>query len=214
MENEALHGKRLSCGVVGDILYTLHCIVFNKHNLLPVEKLVSALTFTVSNRGIFALICCISLPFILVGSIVMATRNEFSYGCTGCEMTFTEIAEIVIVSLVFLAFCFIFTVRTWRLPDPWRFRQEILLVLLCGVITLLGFVVDTFTPMPADGSFFVQIFSLEKSFTELSLKIDFYLSQVLLSREFFPYKIYNSILVLLYKTIQSIIIFNKNSSTP
>jgi hypothetical protein len=151
MENEALHGNRLSCGVGGDILYTLYCIVFNKRNLLPVEKLVSALTFTVSNKGILTLICCLSLPFILVGSIVMATRNEFLYGCTGCELTLTEIAVIVIVSLVFLTFGIIFNVRTWHLPDPWRFRQEILLVIVGGLITLLGFVLNIYFYTAAEG---------------------------------------------------------------
>ena len=161
VEAEESNQNRNQCKqITSSVLISLQTIFGNRttKNKNDVKKLIIALTFITSNKGVLTIIILTLIPFLALDVALTLQDPTYIHGCTNCRLSMGLILEILIAGIVFGTCCIFALFLVRKYPDPWKFRREVGLMTICGLISLIGFAAGSFITYPQDDPFDFNLF--------------------------------------------------------
>jgi hypothetical protein len=80
LDDDMFHAEKPApwCDALSNIAFSIHLLLFNPKDV-PQNKLIVALSFMTSTKGLVCVIFIFELPFLLLALVTMSTRNEVCF---------------------------------------------------------------------------------------------------------------------------------------
>ena len=138
-------------------------ILFCNPNIQPSEhslRNMHALKFMRSFGGTLTVISTLIFPFFIVSLVIVLTNEDLMF-CSGCGLNDAMTYTVIICAALYLMIGSFIWLRVRNFKDSWGMLGETFYMMIYLFLSLISFLLTTFTPLPGSSfsfAYFVVIF--------------------------------------------------------